>query len=509
MPNANWSNPTLTSTYTNFVTEVKNRDEDLALQFDGTTSTNLVTNTIRWDSSANRWKKWNGSSWAELTATYALTALSTTGNASIGGTLGVTGGATLSSTLGVTGAITGSSTVSGTALIPTAATVPTNGLYLPAANTVALAAAGTGRLFVDSTGRVGIGTGSPTSNLSVGIGSNLLIATQAGITTAVSIVGGGYNSQNNAALILSGGQANDNRVNSWAIQALAIGTDNLGVNDLRFCTGAYSGTAYGLTERLRIDSSGRLLVGTSSAANNFRLGQKVSIVGVGGGAVDHTGLGIIGYHTTTAGVGPFLDFSRSRGATDGAMTVVQANDVLGYLTYRGADGTSFLEAARIDAYVDGTPGANDMPGRLVFSTTADGASGPTERMRISSTGAISTVVPSGSTLYPAFSARAWVNFNGTGTVAIRASGNVSSITDGGVGTYTVNFTTAMPDTDFAASVTSRRTNAADINFAATLRPTATAGTNYPLTTSSCQIWTGTVTNATLIDVDICCVAIFR
>lgn len=96
MPNANWSNPTLTSTYTNFVSEVKNRDEDLALQFDGTTSTNIPTNTIRWDSTANRWKKWSGSAWAELTSTYALTGLTTTGAASIGGTLGVTGAATLS-----------------------------------------------------------------------------------------------------------------------------------------------------------------------------------------------------------------------------------------------------------------------------------------------------------------------------------------------------------------------------------------------------------------------------
>jgi hypothetical protein len=141
MPNANWSNPTLTSAYTNFVTEVKNRDEDLALQFDGTTSTNIPTNTIRWDSAANRWKKWNGSSWVELTGTYALTALSTTGNANVGGTLAVTGAATLSSTLAVTGAVTGSSTVSGTALVPTAATVPTVGTFLPAANTVAIATA--------------------------------------------------------------------------------------------------------------------------------------------------------------------------------------------------------------------------------------------------------------------------------------------------------------------------------------------------------------------------------
>jgi hypothetical protein len=108
----------------------------------------------------------------------------------------------------------------------------------------------------------------------------------------------------------------------------------------------------------------------------------------------------------------------------------------------------------------------------------------------------------------AYSARAWVNFNGTGTVAIRSSGNVSSITDGGVGTYTVNFTNAMPDTNYSVSVTSRRNNSADINFAATLRPTATSGTNYPLTTAGCNISTGTVTNATLIDVDVCCVAVF-
>ena len=49
--------------------------------------------------------------------------------------------------------------------------------------------------------------------------------------------------------------------------------------------------------------------------------------------------------------------------------------------------------------------------------------------------------------------RAWVNFNGTGTVAIRASFNVSSITDNGTGNYTVNFTTAMPDANYAANAT--------------------------------------------------------
>ena len=48
-----------------------------------------------------------------------------------------------------------------------------------------------------------------------------------------------------------------------------------------------------------------------------------------------------------------------------------------------------------------------------------------------------------------YKCRAWVNFNGTGTVAIRAAGNVASITDNGTGDYTVNFTTAMPDANYA------------------------------------------------------------
>jgi len=54
---------------------------------------------------------------------------------------------------------------------------------------------------------------------------------------------------------------------------------------------------------------------------------------------------------------------------------------------------------------------------------------------------------------PLFACRAWVNFDGTGTVAIRASGNVSSITDNGVGSYNVNFTTAMPDVNYAVCAT--------------------------------------------------------
>jgi len=62
-----------------------------------------------------------------------------------------------------------------------------------------------------------------------------------------------------------------------------------------------------------------------------------------------------------------------------------------------------------------------------------------------------TALSTASGSAPSYSARAWVNFNGTGTVAIRASGNVSSITDNGTGDYTVNFTTAMPDANYSPS----------------------------------------------------------
>jgi hypothetical protein len=73
----------------------------------------------------------------------------------------------------------------------------------------------------------------------------------------------------------------------------------------------------------------------------------------------------------------------------------------------------------------------------------------TERARIDSSGNFKFNSGYGS-VATAYGCRAWVNFNGTGTVAIRASGNVSSITDNGTGNYTVNFTTAMPDVNYCA-----------------------------------------------------------
>jgi len=93
-------------------------------------------------------------------------------------------------------------------------------------------------------------------------------------------------------------------------------------------------------------------------------------------------------------------------------------------------------------------------------------------------------------------AKAWVNFNGTGTVAIRASYNVSSITDNGTGQYTVNFTTAMPDTNYA-TVGSGYTQSAGLPaFTDAIR----AIIAYSNNSSSCRIQLYR-TNANLFDTD--------
>lgn len=82
-----------------------------------------------------------------------------------------------------------------------------------------------------------------------------------------------------------------------------------------------------------------------------------------------------------------------------------------------------------------------------FASSAENAAGTVENKAVDPLGIREAFNASGSA--PVFACRAWVNFNGTGTVAIRASGNVSSITDNGVGNYTVNFTDAMSDANYA------------------------------------------------------------
>lgn len=94
--------------------------------------------------------------------------------------------------------------------------------------------------------------------------------------------------------------------------------------------------------------------------------------------------------------------------------------------------------------------------------------------------------------------RAWVNFNGTGTVAIRASFNVSSITDNGTGDYTVNFTTAMPDTNYAVTTANKQGAAGQTLW-------IKSGGTYSV--SAVQFVSGN--NSVLTDIDTYGISVFR
>ena len=137
--------------------------------------------------------------------------------------------------------------------------------------------------------------------------------------------------------------------------------------------------------RATIDSSGRLLVGTSTARGNFFNTANWTPPLQVEGTSDITS-SISAVCNSNDGNGPTLQFGKSRGAAVSSNTLVQNSDYIGYINFGGSDGSEFVSAAFIAAQVDGTPGANDMPGRLVFSTTAVGSSSPTERMRIMQNG---------------------------------------------------------------------------------------------------------------------------
>jgi hypothetical protein len=108
-----------------------------------------------------------------------------------------------------------------------------------------------------------------------------------------------------------------------------------------------------------------------------------------------------------------------------------------------------------------------------------------------------TALTTASGSAPSYSARAWVNFNGTGTVAIRASGNVSSITDNGTGNYTANFTTAMADANFG--ITGIKNNQTS-NIGANLKVSS-------YTTSNVQV--ESYENNANVDCTTVCIAIHR
>lgn len=108
---------------------------------------------------------------------------------------------------------------------------------------------------------------------------------------------------------------------------------------------------------------------------------------------------------------------------------------------------------------------------------------------------------------PIYPCRAWVNFNGTGTVAIRASGNVSSITDNSTGDFTVNFTTALSDANYAVALTASAGNN-NSSVVLTVKSATQYGAPSNQTTTACQIVLANYVNDP-IDTGAIYVSVFR
>ena len=228
---------------------------------------------------------------------------------------------------------------------------------------------GTGVLTLDASGNLGVGTTSPSTG-KFGDASCAVLVQSSDPAYGTNIFS---SNSNNTKFVgfWSGHSSADSAVGVKSGTALTFGA-----------WGAING-AGGFSERMRIDTSGNLLVGTTSANQNIRIGQKLGVVSTGSGT--YGGVGISSYSGTSNVVAPVIDINRSRGTTDQSFTAVVADDYLGYIVFRGSDGTGFTDAAYIQGAVDGTVAANQVPARLAFYT-ANSAGTVIERARITSGG---------------------------------------------------------------------------------------------------------------------------
>jgi len=262
------------------------------------------------------------------------------------------------------------------------------GIYSPGADQLAVSTGGAERLVVDASGNVTI-NGQGDIRFADSDSSNW-VSFQAPATISSNVTWTLPSVDGTSGQVLS---TNGSGTLSWATNTasgdnIEEGNTSAEVIDTG-SDGRFVVTTEG-SERLRIDSSGRLLVGTSSArANFFNTTSTADSPALQlEGTSFASGLLSLTSNRDLPGAGPHLMFGSTRGTTVGSNTIAQNGDELGTVSWQGADGSELIEAARIAAYVDGTPGSDDMPGRLVFSTTADGASSPTERMRINADGSL-------------------------------------------------------------------------------------------------------------------------
>jgi len=183
-----------------------------------------------------------------------------------------------------------------------------------------------------------------------------------------------------------------------------------------------------------IDADGRIIDGFTAALNKY--------VDFNGSTVRTPQIQLQGASLSTAGLSatnwananspPAIYLAKSRSGTVGTQGSAGSTlngDVLGVIQFNGDDGTNFVAGAAILGFADGSTGANDMPGRLVFSTTPDGSPTPTERMRIDSSGNIN-IATAGARITGDFSNATVANRVMFQTSTVNGNTNIHAITNG-------------------------------------------------------------------------------
>ena len=253
------------------------------------------------------------------------------------------------------------------------------------------------------------------------------------------------------------------------------------------------------------------LVGDLISTESFYVSSVLNALPVTGGTISGN-LVVTGTETVGTIISPAaLTLKTNNGTT--AITVDTSQNVgIGTASPAGkldvVGGRSFF-AASSELYAIGSKYVST--GGAVYFGATDATATPNVQISNSGGSSVLTVTNAGllqfnsgyGVVATAYGCRAWVNFNGTGTVAIRASGNVSSITDNGTGLYTVNFTTAMPDANYSVCCSSSWESTLP-NASGTIGP-STSGT---YTTSAIRITTGQGTG-TAFDTPLAMVHIFR
>jgi len=194
------------------------------------------------------------------------------------------------------------------------------------------------------------------------------------------------------------------------------------------------------------------VTGTEVSSGEGKLELKTTTGGTSATKVTVLANGQVGIGTTAPAAK--INVASGDGATAVNQAILSGGRSLGAGAVGGAGAllftNSYWDANKGAALISGVDSGSS-GGELTFSTTTNGGGTtgvPTERMRIDNAGNLKFNSGYGSAA-TAYGCRAWVNFNGTGTVAIRASGNVSSISDNGVGDYSMNFTVAMVDANYS------------------------------------------------------------